>query len=106
MHYEANALYWGGFSSDGSKDVWRQMVPSDDYGRRTLETDETGLVWAPETFANHLRVSVEEGRKLRAYVANDPSQHYSAAMHFICQTLRAQWQQEADEALAVIQANA
>lgn len=102
MHAVANAMYWGGFSASGRKDVWQQMVPDDDYGRRTLETDDTGLVWAPETFASHLRVSVEQGRELRAYVANDESKHYSAAMAFVCKTLESYWQTEADAALAAI----
>jgi hypothetical protein len=102
MYAEANALYWGGFSTWPGPE-WRQMVPDDDYGRRTLETDgDDGLVWAPQTFADHLRVSLDEGRKLRAYVAEDPTSHYSAAMHFICQSLAAQWQAEADEALTTI----
>lgn len=110
MSAESNALYWGGFSpafprvKDG--EPWRQMSPRDDYGRIEIETDADGLEWSPKMFANHLRVSVEEGRELRAYVANDETKHYSAAMHFICQTLQARWQRDADEALQVIRDNA
>ena len=102
MHAVENALYWAGLSSRG-QDEWRAIVPDDDYGRRTLETDEHGT-WAPETLASHLRVSVDDARAIRDYCVNDETQHYSEAMRFCLRGLEPQWQREADAARAVLAA--
>ena len=60
MHAEANARYWAGLAN---------YQPDDNYGRRVLETDNQGRQWAPDTLADHLRVSVREAREAREAMA-------------------------------------
>lgn len=101
MHALANAAYWAGLST-WDREGTRPMAPDGDYGRRHLETDDAGLVWAPETLASHLRITVEHAREVRAYVVADPNQ--AEAWRYIGRTLETRWQAEADAALAVLQA--
>jgi hypothetical protein len=62
-------------------------------------------VWAPQTLADHLRVSVDEAREIRAYVMTDRND--TEALRFAVLTgLAARWQTEADAALAVLTAGA
>jgi hypothetical protein len=62
LHAEANARYWAGLSkwSDG-----RAMSPRDNYGRIEIETDESGLEWAPKTLASHLQCDEKTAREVR-----------------------------------------
>jgi hypothetical protein len=97
LHALENARYWMGLSSWG-------VALDDDYGRRHLETDPGGIVWAPESLANHLRVSVDEARQIRAYVVNDGND-IEALRFAVMVNLAARWQADADAALAVLTAN-
>lgn len=62
LHAEGNARYWAGLSkwNDG-----QPMSPRDDYGRITIETDENGLEWSPNTLASHLQCDEKTAREVR-----------------------------------------
>lgn len=95
MH-AADAAYWAGMSS---------MAPNDDYGRRTLETDDSGRVWAPATLAEHLRVDTLTAREIRQHVLESvPGSHLTAAAAWTAEVeaLKPEWKHEADKALAII----
>lgn len=98
MHAVENAMYWAGLSMWGHD---RPMSPRDEYGRWEVETDANGIEWAPQMLANHLRITVEQATELRQYVI-DSGGVESEGMRFVLHDLEAQWQREADEALAVI----
>lgn len=98
MHAEANAWHWLGYSTWGRDDT-RPMPPDDDYGRRTLELHAVdGLVWAPDTLASHLRITVEEARQIKGYLADDPG-NPREALRFCMRDLFPRWQADADAAL-------
>lgn len=101
MHALENAIYWSGLS------VWSNgepaLGPDSNYGRTVLETDSDGLVWAPDTLARHLRVTVERAREMRAYVISAGGSDREG-WRFVFRGLEQQWQREADTALAIIRA--
>jgi hypothetical protein len=41
------------------------MSPRDSYGRIEIETDESGLEWAPKTLASHLQCDEKTAREVR-----------------------------------------
>lgn len=77
MHAVSNALYWGGLS---------------DY------PDALNV----ETLARHLRTTVERAQGFIDYCLSDETGHYSAAMDFCLKGERARWQQEAADAVALL----
>lgn len=95
MHAVENAVYWGG----GTKWTPDVSFHEKDY---PVVTDNHGS-WNPAMLAHHLRVTVEKATELR-----ESTFHYDGsrkeAWTAVVDTLRAQWQAEADEALAVIKA--
>jgi len=91
MHAAENARYWMGLSSWSGKE-WKPMAPR---GVPDLETDSQGLIWAPVTLAKHLRISVEDARRVREYVVNDGNDTEAIAFHV--RMLEKQWQHQADE---------
>lgn len=105
MHAAANAAHWAGMTKYPS---------SDNYGRTELEHDAQGRAWAPAVLADHLRVTVEEARELRAAARQGwtsrgpyPFDVYAAWADVIqAADLPARWQADADAARAWIEARA
>lgn len=101
MHAVANGVYWAGLSGRYMPDVENSC------GRYEIEEDGAGHTWAPTMLANHLRITVNEARGLRAVSATYPGATASEVLAaYITDHLAPAWQAEADAAMVVLNGGA